>query len=536
MTTGGGGFAVHGLRKSYGGLPVLRGVDLTVEPGEIHALLGANGAGKSTLIKCLSGAESPDAGEIMVRGRRQHDLTPRVAREAGVAVIHQTPSLTLTLDVADNIFLGNEPTRGPWLRNRRRAVARSAELLSELGSDIAPDADLRSLGNAELAVIEIAKALAREPAVLILDEPTASLTEREVVQLAVQMRRLRDRGLPLLFVTHRLTEALELADRVTVLRGGEVVLNSAAAELSKDDLVAAIVGPRSASVLSRRARRPAGVDTSPRLDVRDLSGPGVGPVRLRVAPGEIVGLFGLVGAGRTELLETLAGARRRSGGQVFLDGRRVTHRSPGDAIADGVALVPSDRLRKSIFATLSGETNVMVSRLSTTARYGLVRSRAAERATFSRTAKSLGLWPSRGDLDANRYSGGNQQKLVIGRWLNGIGTVRLLLLDEPTDGVDVGARDELYAAVREFAGKGGAVLLASSEPEELMAVADRVVVLARGRVAGELGHESLDEHGLLRLAHAGEADVAAPSAAALESYPYVNIPADDRPVPVESPR
>ncbi|MBD0022129.1 ATP-binding cassette domain-containing protein [Gordonia pseudamarae] len=498
------GLTASAIHKSYGGVPVLRGVELSVRPGEIHALLGANGAGKSTVIKCLSGAEQPDSGEISVLGTTVTGMTPRGAREAGIEVIHQTPSLALTLDVADNVFLGREPARGP-LRDRRAALRQTAELLNQLGSDIAPDADLRTLSNADLTVIEITKALAQNPAVLILDEPTSSLTEREVEQLAIRMRLLRDKGLPLLFVTHRMTEALELADRVTVLRGGQVVLSKPTSAVTEAEMISAIVGPRQA-VSGPADRRPAPTTAGPAvLEVTDLDGPGIGPVDLVVRPGEIVGVFGLVGAGRTELLETIAGARRASRGRILLDGNRVSHRSPAQAVADGIALVPSDRLRKSIFATLPAESNVTMGRLSATARWGVFRSRRTEQGMFDTVVSILRLSPDRGDLEAGRYSGGNQQKLVIGRWLNNAASVRLLLLDEPTDGVDVGARADLYTAMRTFAAGGGALLFASSEADELIAVADRVIVLARGRMTGEITGPDLTESRLLSLAHAGEA-------------------------------
>lgn len=495
-------FHVSALTKSYGGVSVLKGVNLSVADGEIHALLGANGAGKSTLIKCISGAEQPDSGVITIGDREYGSLNPKTSRQAGIAVIYQVPSVALSLTVAENVYLGIEPRSG-LIRRRQAATVGARAVLQSLGSELDPDADLVDLGNADLQLIEIAKALVRDPGVLILDEPTASLTEREVDQLTRQMKRLRDQHLPQLFVTHRLTEALELADRVTVLRGGEVVLSTATAELTRDDLVAAIVGREPSSTSANNATK---IGDRPLLTVNELTAKGIGPVDLIVGIGEIVGLYGLVGAGRTELLEALAGASSTvTSGTVKLAGQPLKLNSPRHVNAQGVALVPSDRLRKSIFSSLSASANVLLPSMAKLGQGPLARSSRAERELFSATADQLHLAPNHPGLEAQRFSGGNQQKLVIGRWLNDAGACQLLMLDEPTDGVDVGARSDLYDSVRRFSGQGDrGVLFASSEPEELLRVADRVVVLARGRVAGVLTRNELSEHRLLSLAHAGE--------------------------------
>lgn len=495
------GFAVANLRKSYGGVSVLKGVDLSVSNGEIHALLGANGAGKSTLIKCISGAEQPDSGQIHLGESVFTGLTPKRARREGVAVIHQTPALALTLTASENITLGRELTWGPLVR-RRRMDAAAQRVLDTLGARVDARADLRTVSNADLQVIEIAKALASDPEVLILDEPTAALTQLEVHELARQMRVLREQGLPLLFVTHRLTEALELADRISVLRGGEVVLSARTSEVTRDDVVAAIVGRTLSMDPPTREHRP---DAASVLRMTGVSAAGLEPTSLEVSAGEVVGLFGLTGAGRTELLETLAGARRMTAGAIDVLDRRVSKRTPRRALANRTALVPSDRMRKSIFPTLTASQNVLVERYGTLALGGILRRHRRERAAFDASADILKLSPRRGDLEARRFSGGNQQKLVIARWLQPDADVRLLLLDEPTDGVDVGARGELYAAIDGFVRSGErAVLIASSEPEELLRVADRVIVLSRGRIAGELTRRELTESRLLRLAHASE--------------------------------
>ncbi|MFT4044619.1 MAG: sugar ABC transporter ATP-binding protein [Gordonia sp. (in: high G+C Gram-positive bacteria)] len=503
-------FAVDDLRKSYGGIPVLRGVDLRIEPGEIHALLGANGAGKSTLIKCVSGAEKPDSGNILIGGRCYRSLTPRQARQAGVAVIHQQPALAESLNVADNIFLGNEPCHGP-IRSRRHAKTEAAKTLALLGASFPADANLRDLGNGELALVEIAKALVTHPRLVILDEPTAALTEREVQKLTTHMHQLRSMGIPILFITHRLTEALEIADEITVLRNGRCVVSEKSAMLTRDDLVRAIIDPaRSPTAAASRSERehdlssPDTHSTPALFESHNLCGARFGPISLRVQRGEVIGLYGLVGAGRTEYLETIAGVRKSASGSIIWSGTRLSLRRPADAVSAGIALVPSDRLRESVFADLSGADNLLLPRTANLAWHSVIRSRRHESQIFDETALRLDLRPHSPQLTARRFSGGNQQKLVLGRWLNRAGQCDLLLLDEPTDGVDIGARGDLYTAIDEFVASGGAVIIASSEPDELTLVAHRVIVLARGRIAGIIPAENLSEHSLLRLAHHGE--------------------------------
>jgi ribose transport system ATP-binding protein len=488
-------FAVHALRKSYGGVEVLKGVDLQVADGEIHALLGANGAGKSTLIKCLSGAIQPDSGIMIVGQERYESFTPKTSKQSGISVIYQDLSLATSLDVADNMFLGQELRFGPFVR--KRAQRREAgEWLNQLGVNIRPTAALSTLGNAGLQTVEIAKALRTRPKVLILDEPTAALSEKEAEALGEQMLELKKQNLPLLYVTHRLAEVFALADRVTVLRGGEVVLTGKVADLSRDDLVGAIAGER----IQRERPPEAEGERKVAVTVRGLVAAGIGPVDFDIRAGEVLGVFGLVGSGRTELLETLFGSQRSFGGTVTLDGERIRSSSPGDAVASGIALVPSDRLRKSIIAPLSAGENMLLPSYLRLAMAGL-RNRLAERSAFDAAVGQLNLQPPRIDLQARRFSGGNQQKLVIARWLNNTIACRLLMLDEPTQGVDVGARRDIYAAIRASADAGKSVLVTSSEPEELVQIADRVIVLSAGRIAATVDYNDIDEARLLKLAH-----------------------------------
>lgn len=491
-------FAVYALRKSYGGVEVLKGVDLEVADGEIHALLGANGAGKSTLIKCFSGAIQPDYAVMMVGDDRYDGFTPRSARAAGISVIYQDLSLAMSLDVTDNIFLGQELRTGPFVRKaaqRREA----AHWLAQLGSDIKPTASLSELGNAGLQTVEIAKSLRTHPKVLILDEPTAALSEEEAEKLGQQLIEMKEHRLPILYVTHRLSEVFSLADKVTVLRGGHVALHGKVSDFTHDDLVAAIAG----EPIKRgrpAVRPPAEVVTHPVASVRGLVASGIGPIDFDVRKGEVLGVFGVVGSGRTELVETIFGGRKRFGGTIALNGEDVTPRSPPDAVQAGIALVPSDRLRKSIIGDLSAGENMLLAAYRAVARLG-VRMPSAERDVFFRAVERLNLQPPRMDLQSRRFSGGNQQKLVIARWLNATVNTMLLMLDEPTQGVDVGARRDIYAALRVTADSGGSVLMTSSEPEELVQVADRVIVLVSGRLAATLETDEISEASLLSIAH-----------------------------------
>lgn len=501
-------FAVTALTKTYAGVPALSDVTLSVADGEVHALLGANGAGKSTLIKCIGGAIQPSSGTITLHGKIYAGLTPRTAREAGVAVIYQDLSLAGTLSVAENVFLGAEQTRLGVIQ-RRRQETYAASVLGRLGLRLDPGMSVAELSGAERQVVEIVKALRREPAVLILDEPTAALTEAEVTILLSHVRRLKEEGVPMLYVTHRLDEVFAVADRLTVLRDGAIVMTGRVRDVGKDAVVKAIVGREVALALAEQ-RRPMTTEDAgdPRCRITELVAPGIGPVSFDLLAGEVVAVFGLVGSGRTELLHALFGALPREGGDVLLDGEHVSFSGPAAAIAAGVALVPSDRLRNGLFAPMSAADNMLMPSLGRLARGG-VRRRRAERGLFAQVAQRLHLRPPRRELEARRFSGGNQQKLIAGRWI-AREDVGLLLLDEPTQGVDAGARAELYGAIRELArSRRCAVLLTTSDEEEAQSVADRVLVLSRGALTGELVGQQINHDALLSMAHAGERPPAA---------------------------
>ncbi|NEC84452.1 sugar ABC transporter ATP-binding protein [Streptomyces sp. SID12501] len=549
---------IRGLTKSFGGVRALDGVDLTVPMGQVHALLGHNGAGKSTLIKCLGGAYPPDAGTIEVGGRAYERLSPRESIAAGVAIIFQTLSVVDALTVSENIFLGQEWTR--YGRIDRRAQEQVATgLLERVAATCSPRDRVGELPMGQRQLVEIAKALSRSASVLVLDEPTAALSTAESDALAERVEDLRTQGLAIVYVTHLLAEVERLADAVTVLRDGRVAHHAVGTGQRRRDLVAAIAGRpadtppegRPAEAVAPGPDHGSDTDTTPRataspagpsargvgsssggLVLEGLRGPGFGPVTLTVGSGERVGLYGLIGSGRTRILETLYGRRRASGGTVRVGDRTVAAARPGDALAAGIALVPADRRRQGLFPTLSARDNALLPAVRPLSRYG-VRALGAERRVFEALAGAVGLRPARPRLPAASFSGGNQQKLVLGRWINDTRDIRALLLDEPTQGVDVGARQEIYRVVRSLAAdRGTAVLFASSDPEEIVALADRCLVVAGGRVVGELSGAGLTEEALLSAVH----DASDASDSSGLSYPSDNSdapPAHQQSVPAE---
>ena len=490
---------VEGLSKSFGGTPVLNGVDLTVRSGTVHAVLGANGAGKSTLMKCVSGAVAADGGRIAIGDTRPTYLTPSLSRNLGIAVVYQHLSLIATLTVSENLFLGVEQHSLGMVRKRHQQNMAEG-VLNRLGVSIDPRAKVEELRPDERQMLEIAKAVLSRPRVLVLDEPTAALTHAETARLFEVVTELKKEDMGVIFISHRLNEVFEVADEVTVLRDGSVVLSALVEDTTEEELVRAMVGTATTELRST-ALADEDLNRTPVLRVAELRSPEFGPLSLDVHAGEVVGLYGLTGSGRSELLATLAGALPFVSGGYELNGTRKRYHSPARAIADGVCMVPADRLEKSLFPSMTSADNVLLPRLAHLSRF-ILRHRAQERRVFDNVTTMLGVKPALPDILASRLSGGNQQKVVLGRWLSIPSHLRLLLLDEPTEGVDVGARTDLYQNLQQSRDEYGfGILWSSSDTEELVKVSHRVLIMAEGMIIGELRGTEVDEHAILSLAH-----------------------------------
>ncbi len=494
--------AVSDLTKSYGGNVVLDHVSIAFAPGRVHAVLGPNGAGKSTLLGCLSGAVAPDSGVIECGDQEFNGFTPLEAFAAGIAIIYQHFQLIDDLTVADNIYLGAELRLGHFAINKHAEFVGARELFGRLGVTIDPKALVSDLSVGERQLVEIAKALRHEPKTLILDEPTSALSRSESTRLLDLVTRLaRELNIAVIYVTHLLHEVLKVADEVSVLRDGKLVWTRPVGELDMETLVSTISpdAEDSRSVVAHGAHSESAL-----LELVDYQTGFTGPVTMTVNEGDIVGFFGLLGSGRSSLLETLSGVHLREAGYAKLKGSPYSPRSVRAAIEAGVTLVPSDRSAMSIFATMTSLENILLPRWSKTTHLRF-RSRIRESLAFKQIASAVQLKPPIAWQAAERLSGGNAQKLVVGRWLNDLAPVSVLILDEPTQGIDVGSRRELYRLFRAFVAEtpGRAVIFASSDPEEVEHLATRIIVLSEGSVVGEVA-PGLGEDALLGLVHSRE--------------------------------
>ncbi|MGW1468972.1 sugar ABC transporter ATP-binding protein [Streptomyces sp. NPDC002308] len=486
---------MSGITKSFPGVRALDGVDLEVQAGEVHCLLGQNGAGKSTLIKVLAGAHQPDTGTIHWRGEAVTLRSPIAAMRLGIATIYQELDLVEHLSVAENIHLGHEPTTAGFVVRGRAARTASTELLRRLGHpEIDPARLVGDLSAAQQQIVSMARALSHEVRLIVMDEPSAALDPDEVDNLFRIVGTLTAEGVSVVYISHRLEEIRRIGDRVTVLKDGRAVAGGLPADATPThDIVALMTGRNVEYVFPPRpASPPAG---PPVLELRGLARAGeFEPLDLTVHPGEIVGLAGLVGSGRSEILETLYGARRPTSGQVLVDGNPLRPGSVRAAVRAGIGLAPEERKAQALLMLESVTRNVSLSTLSRFSRAGWL-DRRGERSAARAATRELSLRPDNPSVPVRTLSGGNQQKAVLARWL--LRGCRVLLLDEPTRGVDVGARAELYAVVRRLADEGLAVLLVSSEVPEVLGLADRVLVLREGRVVHEAPARELDEHRVL---------------------------------------
>ncbi|WP_229384575.1 sugar ABC transporter ATP-binding protein [Microbacterium allomyrinae] len=480
-------FSGRGIHKAFGGIPVLKGIDLDLHPGEVVALAGENGAGKSTLMKIIAGQVIADMGDLSIAGVAQHRFNSVAAARAGIAIVPQELAPVPDMTVAENIFLGRETTSAAVFLRSAAMRSESRRLLRDFGLDIDPRTPMRDLTVAMQQIIEIIKITTVGARVILLDEPSSAISVREVDRLYQIIDRLRGEGVAIVLTTHKMEEIRATADRVIVLRDGRLIVDTAAAGITDDGIVTAMIGRELEDLFPVRVSR---ADGEPVLEVSGVTVDGfASSVDLTVRAGEIVGLAGLVGAGRTELLEALFGIRGRRGGEVRVGGRVLRIQSPRTAIAARMAFVPEDRKRAGLVLSMSIRDNGILPHLSQFSVGSWVRQRAATR-RIDEVMQSMRLKRASLSQSVSLLSGGNQQKVVLGRWLTG--DIRLLLLDEPTRGVDIGARSEMYRIIADLAASGVAILMASSDMAEVIGLSHRVLVVREGGIAGELTADELD--------------------------------------------
>lgn len=477
---------VEGLQKAFGGVPVLKSISFEVPPGHVAALAGENGAGKSTLMKIISGQLKADAGEVFIFNERLEQGDPGISRHAGVSIVPQELAPYLDLSVYENLFVGREIHNRLGLLNRSQMINETRKMLEIFGLDIDPRTPMNRLSVAVTQLVEITKATSWGARILLLDEPTSAIPDREVDQLYSVVRTLRTQGVAMIYTTHRMAEIQEIADSVIVLRDGDLVLNVPIREAQEETVVHAMVGRDLEKVQTAKPR----TDTAIRLEVTNLKVERRSPeVSLKIHAGEILGLGGLIGAGRTEIVEAIFGIRQSRAGEILIDGQAIRRGNPAESIRAGFAFVPEDRKGAGLILSRSVLDNTSLPHLASFTHAGWIKAEyrkgVVEKVVNSVSLHSKGLSQLVGTL-----SGGNQQKIVLARWLTQEANV--LILDEPTRGVDVGARSEIYSIIRSLAESGMSVLLVSSDMPELIELSHRVLVLRSGAVVGELNRGQLD--------------------------------------------
>ena len=490
---------MKGIAKRYPGVVALGGVDLEVLPGEVHILLGENGAGKSTLMKILAGAVRRDAGEVEIGGVAAELDSPKAAQALGISIIYQEFNLVPQLTVAENIYLGREPRLIPGIIDQARLLREATALLGSLEVDIDPKATVRSLGVAEQQMVEVAKALSIDARILVMDEPTSALTEKEIVRLFQVIRSLRARGVAVIYISHRMEELFQIGNRVTVLRDGCHVGTRVIGEITMSELIRLMVGR---DLNEQFPARTAALGEE-LLQVEHLSRAGVlHDICVTLRRGEIVGLAGLMGAGRTELARAIFGADPIDGGQIRIRGAISAVRSPREAIAKGLGFLTEDRKRQGLVLSGNVTENTCLASLDRFSSGGVMRAGEEEREA-QRLAKDLRTkTPNMGQRVLN-LSGGNQQKVVLAKWL--CRDADILIFDEPTRGIDVGAKSEIYQLMNRLAAEGKAILMISSELPEILGMSDRILVMCRGRIAGEFFSGKVDQETLLKCALGADA-------------------------------
>lgn len=484
---------LRNITKKYPGVMALDDVSIDFIKGEAHALVGENGAGKSTLIKSCTGAVTPNAGSIVIEGEAFNSLTPQISAAHGIGVIYQEFNLVGELSVAENIFLGRAIRRG-LIIDRKAMVREAAVIFEQFNIDINPNELVSNLTVGYQQLVEIAKALSQKARILIMDEPSAPLTSAEAERLYQVIEKLKASGVTIIYISHRMEEIFRLTDRITVLRDGRKMATVKTNETNMDDLVKLMVGRE---LNETYPKRKACISEEVRLEVQNLSGNGVNDISFRIRKGEVLGFAGLIGAGRTETAELLFGAARKTAGTVRLNGKEVNPKTPRDAIDSGIALVPEDRKGKGALLDMTVRSNISMAVLERISKFFKVNQPEEQRLS-NEYQQSIRIKTPSIEEKIKNLSGGNQQKVIIARWL--ASNPELVIFDEPTRGIDVGAKSEIYTLVNALVEDGKSVLMISSEMEEVMGMSDRIIVLCDGRISGSLDREDFNQETIMSFA------------------------------------
>ena len=484
---------LRSIQKLYPGVVALNDISIKINQGEVHALLGENGAGKSTLIKVLAGAIEPNGGEIVFEGKSYTHMTPILAQQLGIGVIYQEFNLVPSLTISENIFLGNELRNG-ILINKNKMIQESKKLLKSLEIEIDPTTLVRELSVAFQQIVEIAKAVSRNVKLLIMDEPTAPLTNHEIEAMFKLVRKLVEKNVTIIYISHRLEELFEIADRVTVLRDGAYIATKTINETTKDELVNLMVGRPLTEQYPKRHSELGEIV----LDVKNIyAGPLLHDVSFQVRAGEVVGFSGLIGAGRTELMRVIFGADEKKSGEITLYGKKINCTSPAEAISKGIALIPEDRKLQGVLLKMSVSNNITLTSIRRLSKFSILNNKKEQKIVNTYIDKLRIKTPGSQQLVKN-LSGGNQQKIVLAKWL--ASNCKVFLFDEPTRGIDVGAKFEIYQLINELAGQGYAVVIVSSELPEIIGMSDRIIVMNDGCIVGELSKDECTQQKIMNLA------------------------------------
>ena len=471
--------SIRDVSKSFPGVRALDGVSLDVKRGTVHGIVGENGAGKSTLMKILSGVYEKDSGTVVFDGQQIERTTPHQSMQSGLAIIYQELNLVNTMSVGENVFLG----RFKEMKGMRGSHARARELLDSIGCKVSTGKLVSELSVSQKQMVEIAKALSFKSKLIIMDEPSSSLTGEELVELAKIIQQLKQQGISIIYISHKLAEIFEFCDVVTVMRDGRIIDTKAKSEFTRNELIAKMVGR---TIENEYPARPQSVGP-PLLEVRSLNTRKLHDISFTLHKGEILGLVGLVGAGRTEIVRALFGADKVRGHQVLIDGKPVSIRTPKDAKGAGLGFIPEDRKLQGLVLPFSVESNISMASIEKFSRFGFIRG-SIEKAIAARQVKALAVKTPSSKVPVRNLSGGNQQKCIVGRWMEI--SPRIFIMDEPTRGIDVGAKYEIYSLMKAIAEQGGAIILISSELPEVLSMSNRVLTIFEGRLTGEFYPES----------------------------------------------